>query len=336
MATARAYVRSRPKSACRARAAGQRIRVRLIAGLAAPDRIRLEAMAPFGPPVFILASAGEDTTLLLPRDDRVLRGEPPAAILEALAGIRVTPAALRRLLAGCPADESTLRDVRAIGEDWVLAAPVIGAPPTCTAWRPLASGGRPRRGARRRARPGRSRTPVVRAVEQPRREHRRGLRPHAAVVSGRSGHRRAGRGVHRARAGGRRGHLAGRAAPIGSLARSVRVVIPLVARAHAKINLDLRIVGRRDDGYHDLRTMFQSLALHDRLVFRRTARRVRDRERSRPTCRRMPATWCGVRRRPYGPPAAAPVRCAGFTSPSRRAFRRRPDWAAAAAMPRRR
>jgi 4-diphosphocytidyl-2-C-methyl-D-erythritol kinase len=46
-------------------------------------------------------------------------------------------------------------------------------------------------------------------------------------------------------------------------------VIPLVARAHAKINLDLRIVDRRDDGYHDLRTMFQSLALHDRLVFRR-------------------------------------------------------------------
>ena len=47
-------------------------------------------------------------------------------------------------------------------------------------------------------------------------------------------------------------------------------MIPLVARAHAKINLDLRVVARRADGYHDLRTMFQSLALHDRLVFRRT------------------------------------------------------------------
>jgi hypothetical protein len=103
-------------------AAGQRLRVRLIAGLAAPDRIRLEAMAPFGPPLFILASAGQDTVLLLPRDDRVLRGEPPAAILEALAGIRVTPPALRRLLAGCPAEEVDARDVRAIGEDWVLAA----------------------------------------------------------------------------------------------------------------------------------------------------------------------------------------------------------------------
>ena len=47
-------------------------------------------------------------------------------------------------------------------------------------------------------------------------------------------------------------------------------MIPLVARAHAKVNLDLRIVGRREDGDHDLRTLFQSLALHDRLVFRRT------------------------------------------------------------------
>jgi 4-diphosphocytidyl-2-C-methyl-D-erythritol kinase len=42
----------------------------------------------------------------------------------------------------------------------------------------------------------------------------------------------------------------------------------LVVRAHAKINLDLRIVARRADGCHELRTIFQSLALHDRLVFR--------------------------------------------------------------------
>jgi 4-diphosphocytidyl-2-C-methyl-D-erythritol kinase len=34
-------------------------------------------------------------------------------------------------------------------------------------------------------------------------------------------------------------------------------------RAHAKINLDLRVLGPRLDGYHELRTVFQSLALHD-------------------------------------------------------------------------
>ena len=39
-------------------------------------------------------------------------------------------------------------------------------------------------------------------------------------------------------------------------------------RAFAKINLDLRVLGKRDDGYHELRTTFQSVALHDTLTFR--------------------------------------------------------------------
>jgi 4-diphosphocytidyl-2-C-methyl-D-erythritol kinase len=34
-------------------------------------------------------------------------------------------------------------------------------------------------------------------------------------------------------------------------------------RAHAKINLDLRVLGTRPDGFHELRTVFQALALHD-------------------------------------------------------------------------
>lgn len=37
----------------------------------------------------------------------------------------------------------------------------------------------------------------------------------------------------------------------------------VTARAHAKINLDLRVLGTRPDGYHELRTVFQSIALHD-------------------------------------------------------------------------
>jgi 4-diphosphocytidyl-2-C-methyl-D-erythritol kinase len=36
-------------------------------------------------------------------------------------------------------------------------------------------------------------------------------------------------------------------------------------RAHAKINLNLAVRGRRPDGYHELSTVFQSLALHDTL-----------------------------------------------------------------------
>jgi 4-diphosphocytidyl-2-C-methyl-D-erythritol kinase len=34
-------------------------------------------------------------------------------------------------------------------------------------------------------------------------------------------------------------------------------------RAHGKINLDLRVLGTRPDGFHELRTVFQAIALHD-------------------------------------------------------------------------
>ena len=37
-------------------------------------------------------------------------------------------------------------------------------------------------------------------------------------------------------------------------------------RAFAKINLCLHVMGKRPDGYHELRTIFQTISLHDTLT----------------------------------------------------------------------
>ena len=40
-------------------------------------------------------------------------------------------------------------------------------------------------------------------------------------------------------------------------------------RAHAKINLYLNVVGKREDGYHNLETIFHSIGLHDDVIIRK-------------------------------------------------------------------
>ena len=45
----------------------------------------------------------------------------------------------------------------------------------------------------------------------------------------------------------------------------LRRLSPVVRLAPAKLNLTLAVVGRRDDGYHALHSVFVPLALADRL-----------------------------------------------------------------------
>ena len=90
----------------RGRAGSRRLSGRLIAGFERPTSMRLEAVAPFGPAGFILVTRGDQAVLLLPRDERVVRGESAEMILGALTGVTLGPADLQALLTGCIVPES--------------------------------------------------------------------------------------------------------------------------------------------------------------------------------------------------------------------------------------
>jgi hypothetical protein len=100
------------------RAGGTRLRGTIHAGFEAPDAVRLEGVGPFGRTVFILVAKGDDSTLLLPRDDRVLRDAPPADIVEALAGVALAPAELRAALTGCGFGMIQPSDGRTYDDGW--------------------------------------------------------------------------------------------------------------------------------------------------------------------------------------------------------------------------
>ena len=100
------------------RAAGERIRGRVIAGLEAGGSVRLEGVAPFGPPVFILAGKAEKATLLLPREHRVLTDTPVAALLERLTGLALSADDLRLMVSGCLADNAAPAEGRRWPGGW--------------------------------------------------------------------------------------------------------------------------------------------------------------------------------------------------------------------------
>jgi hypothetical protein len=96
---------------------GRGLRARLLAGLAAPASARLEALAPFGQPVFVFVARNNEATLLLPRDRRVLEHGRADEVLDAVAGVPIDATDLRIALTGC-ATESRAQDARQLGDDW--------------------------------------------------------------------------------------------------------------------------------------------------------------------------------------------------------------------------
>ena len=98
---------------------GHHLSGRLTAGVAAPASARLEAMAPFGQPLFIFVATGNDATLLLPRDNRLLAHGRPDEVLEAVTGVPLGASDLREMITGCASDAAPdSPQARAFGADW--------------------------------------------------------------------------------------------------------------------------------------------------------------------------------------------------------------------------
>ena len=51
-------------------------------------------------------------------------------------------------------------------------------------------------------------------------------------------------------------------------------------KAPAKLNLHLQVVSKRDDGFHNLRTLFTYIDLYDYLSFRETEKKVELKEKN--------------------------------------------------------
>ena len=73
----------------------------VLTALARPASLRLVGVAAFGAPGFVLVSDPESTTLVLPRDRRVVVGATVDELLHALAGLSLVAEDFRSVVTGC-------------------------------------------------------------------------------------------------------------------------------------------------------------------------------------------------------------------------------------------
>jgi outer membrane lipoprotein-sorting protein len=100
------------------KAGSERLRGTLHVGLASPSSLRVEALAPFGQPFFILAGRGNRATLLLPRESQVLPDAAVPQVLERLTGLALSADDLRLILTGCLASSANPENGRAYTNRW--------------------------------------------------------------------------------------------------------------------------------------------------------------------------------------------------------------------------
>lgn len=96
---------------------GDRVRGTLQVGVT-QESMRLEGLAPFGAPVFVLAARPGEAVLLLPRESAVARGASAMDLLDAVVGVALTPADLLAVVTGCGLTDWKVRGGASFGEDW--------------------------------------------------------------------------------------------------------------------------------------------------------------------------------------------------------------------------
>ena len=107
------------------RAGEERVRGRILTGLESGGLVRLEAVAPFGAPFFVLAGKSERATLVLPRERRVLKDTGVRDVLERITGLALGADDLRLILSGCLVENAAPTEGRQWGGGW--KAVTIGA-----------------------------------------------------------------------------------------------------------------------------------------------------------------------------------------------------------------
>ncbi len=104
------------------RAGDARLRGRVRGALARPGSLRLEGLAPFGAPAFVLVAGAAPPVLLLPRERRVVTGASGRDLLAVLAGLPLGPADFRAVLTGCLVPHPRAVAARTYGGGWTGVA----------------------------------------------------------------------------------------------------------------------------------------------------------------------------------------------------------------------
>jgi hypothetical protein len=112
---------------------GRRARGRLQLGLTRDGGVRIEAVAPFGAPLFTIAGRPDGGVLWLPRSKETVRATP-SEILDALTGVSLSPSGLFEILTACPAgDDAVVKTERFAAAGLARATYRLG---TMIWWRP--------------------------------------------------------------------------------------------------------------------------------------------------------------------------------------------------------